>query len=133
MAGLTHPTDMAIRRAAHWPEYFIEAGAIGTFMVSAAVFTAILYHPWSPIAADISSEWLRRGLMGLAMGATAVLIIYSPWGQRSGAHMNPAVTLTFFRLGRAQRVLPRRERRFSGLSGEDESNTRGAQGNRTIA
>ena len=36
--------------------------------------------------------------MGLAMGSTAALIIYSPWGQRSGAHMNPAVTLTFFRL-----------------------------------
>ena len=29
----------------HWPEYLIEAGAIGTFMVSAAVFAAVLYHP----------------------------------------------------------------------------------------
>jgi aquaporin Z len=41
--------------------------------------------------------------MGLMMGLTAVAIIYSPWGQRSGAHMNPAVTLTFFRLGRVER------------------------------
>jgi aquaporin Z len=38
--------------------------------------------------------------MGTAMGLTAVGIIYSRWGQRSGAHMNPAVTLTFFRLGK---------------------------------
>jgi aquaporin Z len=87
----------------HWPEYLIEAGAIGTFMVSAAVFAALLYHPSSPIAGEISNELVRRALMGLAMGCTAVAIIYSPWGQRSGAHMNPAVTLTFFRLGKVAR------------------------------
>ena len=87
----------------HWPEYLIEAGAIGTFMVSATVFAALLYHPSSPISGAISSELVRRGLMGLAMGSTAVAIIYSPWGQRSGAHMNPAVTLTFFRLGKVAR------------------------------
>jgi aquaporin Z len=89
--------------ASHWPEYLIEAGAIATFMISAAVFAAILYHPSSPASTAIHNDVLRRGLMGLAMGLTAVLIIYSPWGQRSGAHMNPAVTLTFFRLGKVAR------------------------------
>src|SRR5262249_42420175 len=74
-----------------------------TFMVAAAVFAAVLYHPSSPVAASISNEWVRRGLMGLAMGLTAVSIIYSPLGQRSGAHMNPAITLTFFRLGKIAR------------------------------
>lgn len=86
--------------AMHWPEYLIEGAAIGIFMVSAAVFAAILYHPSSPVSGAIPAEVLRRALMGLAMGLTAVTIIYSPWGQRSGAHMNPAVTLTFFRLGK---------------------------------
>ena len=69
-------------------------------MVSAAVFATLLYYPSSPIAGAVSNELVRRALMGLAMGLTAVAIIYSPWGRRSGAHMNPAVTLTFFRLGK---------------------------------
>ena len=77
---------MAARSASlNWPEYLIEAGAIGTFMVSAAVFAAVLYHPASPVSGAISNDIVRRALMGLAMGATAVGIIYSPWGQRSGA------------------------------------------------
>ena len=38
--------------------------------------------------------------MGAIMGLTAIGLIYSPWGQQSGAHLNPAVTLTFWRLGK---------------------------------
>jgi aquaporin Z len=41
---------------------------------------------------------LRRLLIGIVVGMTAISIIYSPWGKRSGAHLNPAVTLTFWRL-----------------------------------
>jgi aquaporin Z len=41
-------------------------------------------------------------LIGIAMGATAIALIFSPWGKRSGAHMNPAVTLTFLWLGKVR-------------------------------
>src|SRR5438477_11219402 len=47
-----------------------------------------------------TSQLFRRMLMGVSMGLTAVAIIYSPWGKQSGAHINPAVTFTFFRLGK---------------------------------
>ena len=85
---------------AHWPEYAIEALCLGTFMISAAVFATLIYHPGFPLARTVSDPLARGALMGLAMGSTAVALIFSPWGKRSGAHMNPATTLTFFRLGK---------------------------------
>jgi aquaporin Z len=42
--------------------------------------------------------------MGIAMAATAISLVYSPWGQRSGAHFNPALTLAFLRLGKVESV-----------------------------
>ena len=84
----------------HWPEYAIEAFSLGLFMISACVFTALMEHPASPLHPIIVSALARRGIIGLAMGLTAMGLIYSPWGKRSGAHMNPSVTLTFWRLGK---------------------------------
>lgn len=82
----------------HWPEYLMEAWGLGTFMVSACVFGVILFHPDSYFAGYAVP--LRNIPMGLAMGATAVMIVRSSWGKRSGAHINPAVTLAFYRLGK---------------------------------
>jgi aquaporin Z len=87
----------------HWPEYLIEGWALGMFMVSAGVVGVLLDYPASPVNHAIPDATVRRVLGGLAMGLTAVALIYSPWGQRSGAHMNPAVTLTFLRLGKIKR------------------------------
>src|SRR6266545_3861447 len=84
----------------HWPEYLIEGALLGLFMVSAALVTALLEYPGSPVHSAIPNGALRRALIGLAMGLTAIGLIYSPWGQQSGAHMNPATTLTFLRLGK---------------------------------
>lgn len=71
----------------------MEAAALGMFMVSACAFGVLLAH---------TPGLTGRILGGLAMGLTAVTIISSPWGQRSGAHMNPAVTLTFLSLGKME-------------------------------
>ena len=95
---LAHRTATALR--AHWPEYLIEAAGLGLFMISACVFGTLLGHPGSPVVHALPDPFLRRILMGLAMGLTAVGLICSPWGQRSGAHFNPATTVTFWRLGK---------------------------------
>lgn len=84
----------------HWPEYLIEAWALGMFMVSAGLVTLLVESVASPLRAALPDPVVRRSLIGLAMGLTAVALIYSRWGQRSGAHMNPAVTLTFLALRR---------------------------------
>ncbi len=86
----------------HWPEYLCEAACLGLFMISAGVFTALLEYPNSPLRQALPDDFLRLALNGLAMGLTAIAIIYSPLGARSGAHMNPAVTWTFFRLGKVR-------------------------------
>lgn len=88
---------------AHWPEYLIEAWALCMFMMSAGVFATLFGSPDSPALQALPDELVRRVLGGVAMGLTAIALIYSPWGQRSGAHMNPAVTLTFLRLGKVAR------------------------------
>ena len=86
--------------ASHWPEYLIEAGALGAFMVSACLFGVLLGHPASAVVEALPNALARQILGGIAMGLTAVGIISSPWGKRSGAHMNPALTLTFLTLGK---------------------------------
>jgi aquaporin Z len=84
----------------HWPEYLMEAAALGIFMVSAGAVTTLVDSPALPFLSLLPSPAIRRALVGVAMGGTAMGLIYSPWGRRSGAHMNPAITVAFLRLGR---------------------------------
>jgi aquaporin Z len=66
-------------------------------MISIGVFVSILISPMSPVYTQVPSLTLRAVMLGLALGATAIVLIHTPWGKRSGAHMNPAVTLAFLR------------------------------------
>jgi aquaporin Z len=84
--------------------YAMDGALLGLFMVSACLSVALLEHPASPARQLIASDFVRRALVGIAMGLTAVGLIYSPWGKRSGAFMNPAMTLCFMRLGKLEPI-----------------------------
>jgi aquaporin Z len=73
------------------------------FMVPACSVVILLEHPSSLARQMIEKSFVRRVLIGIAMGLTAAALIYSPWGKQSGAHLNPSTTLTFFRLGKIER------------------------------
>jgi hypothetical protein len=68
----------------HWPEYLMEAALLATFMISACVFTVPLEHPASAIHQSIEEAFVRRLLMGVAMGATLIGIVYSAWANGRG-------------------------------------------------
>lgn len=78
----------------------MEAGESGIYLFSACVVATLLWHPQSPAHRYIANDAVRRVWMGVAMAATMIAIVLSPWGKQSGAHINPAVTFTFYRLGK---------------------------------
>jgi len=98
MQALNKPPFRALKR--NWPLYFCEAIELALFMLSACAFTIFLFDPSWPGFHLFPGAITRRAVMGIAMGITGVLIIQSPLGKRSGAHFNPAITLTYFRLGK---------------------------------
>lgn len=84
----------------NWKHYLQEALGISIFMISACFFGALLEGKNSSLHDAISSDFSRNVIMGVLMGATALFIFYSPLTAPSGSHINPAVSLTFLRLGK---------------------------------
>lgn len=85
----------------NWLAYLMEAAGLGGFVALAGLVTIFLEHPDFPIKNLVTEDYaiLRRVPLGLVMGAYIALIIFL-FGERSGAHLNPAATWTFFRLGK---------------------------------
>src|SRR5215212_9343484 len=85
----------------NWREYLMEAAGLAGFVVGASLLTVFLEHPELAVMQSALGEHplLRRVPLGIILGAYIAGVVYL-FGKRSGAHINPAVTWAFFRLGK---------------------------------
>jgi len=84
----------------HWPEYLMEAAEVALYLFFTCIFATLTLYPASPVRHLVHSTTGLRAMMGLAVGATVIAIVTSPWGKQSGGHFNPALTVAFYRLGK---------------------------------
>jgi aquaporin Z len=83
----------------HWRDYLLEAAGLFAFMIGAGAFTTLFLYPGSPVQQALPSPLLRHVGLGACMGVVTFAII-SAIGMKSGAHINPAVTWSFYRQGK---------------------------------
>nr|WP_255347746.1 aquaporin [Terriglobus sp. TAA 43] len=94
-----HRTPFSALRS-DWRLYAYEAIELAIFMICACAWAVLFLDASAPVLHMCPNPVVRRAIMALAIGATSVIIIRSPFGRRSGAHFNPAITLTYLRLGK---------------------------------
>jgi aquaporin Z len=86
----------------HFPWRPLLSELIGTalLLLGGLSLVIVMFGAGSPMARLIPSEGLRRLITGFLFGTTGAAIALSPVGVVSGAHINPAVTLTFRLMGK---------------------------------
>jgi aquaporin Z len=81
------------------PLYVCELAGTAVMLFCGITAVALMWGTGSPVPA-IDNPALRRLITGLLFAGGATAVVYSPLGQRSGGHINPAVTLAFWKLGK---------------------------------
>lgn len=76
-----------------------EALGLFFFMFNAGVATTVLEHPSSLVRIAIEDDLVRRFILGGWMALVIYVIIKNPFGEVSGAHINPAMTVAFWKNG----------------------------------
>jgi len=87
----------------HWAEWACEF--VGTALLLLGGLSAICldFAGRGPVTSLVPDHSARLLITGLLFAGTGSLVAVSPLGRRSGAHLNPSVTVAFWRQGHVHR------------------------------
>ena len=94
---------MVQRRGLPWLVLRAELVGTAALVLVGLSFVILMFGEGSPIPSVLPSEGWRRLITGFLFGTTGASIALSPVGRRSGAHINPIVTLAFRLMGKLDR------------------------------
>src|SRR5512140_3562400 len=101
--SVSHATAKAVDpgiRPKVWPLWVSELVGTALLVGVGCSFVILDFGAGSPVVARLPGAGARRALTGFLFGSVGALIAISPVGKVSGAHINPAVTLAFWLMGR---------------------------------
>jgi aquaporin Z len=84
----------------HWRIWAAEGAGTGLMMLGGLSAVCLTFGQGSFFAEALPSDSVRRLVVGALFAACVSLVAVSPLGRLSGAHLNPAVTVSFRVLGR---------------------------------
>lgn len=75
----------------------MESAETAALMIGVCFAGSYVYRRASPL--EMLPRSLAAAIMGTLVATVALLIVWSPFGRRTGAHFNPALTFTYYCLG----------------------------------
>jgi aquaporin Z len=85
-----------------WGKFWAELAGTALLLMIGLSLVIFLFGSGSPMAQYIPSLKLRQVISGFLFGGTGALIAISAIGRKSGAHINPVVTMAFWFFGKIE-------------------------------